>query len=153
MPKKNNYLGIKPGIARGHKMVGMYLMYKGNCIEALKLYEKAFDVKINEIQRFGDMPPNPNFPISDNEKDRILHSKFVLDGTEIMCSDSSGESQSGSNMYVSITTKDGKLAKQAWDVLKDAGEIYMELQPSFFALSHGSLQDQFGINWMFTVLK
>jgi PhnB protein len=134
-------------------MIGIYLMFNGKCKEALTLYEKAFNIKIAEIRKFSDMPPNPNFPVSEEEKDRILHSKFVLDGMEIMCSDSSGKSQSGSNMYVSITTKDESLVKQAWDVLKDAGQIYMELQPSFFALSHGSLQDRFGINWMFTVLK
>jgi PhnB protein len=134
-------------------MAGIYLMFNGKCKEALALYEKAFNVKIGEIQQYGDMPPNPNFPVSDDKKDRILHSKFVLDGTEIMCSDSSGESRSGSNMYVSVTTKDGNLVNQAWDVLKNSGEIYMELQPSFFALAHGSLRDQFGINWMFTVMK
>jgi PhnB protein len=134
-------------------MVGIYLMFNGKCADALKLYETAFNISIGEIQRFGDMPPNPNFPVSDSEKDRILHSKFVVDGTEIMCSDSSGESESGSNMYVSVTTKDGNMIKQAWDVLKASGEIYMELQPSFFAAAHGSLQDRFGINWMFTVLK
>jgi PhnB protein len=140
-------------ISGGHKMVGMYLMFNGKCKEALTLYEKAFSIKVKEIQRYGDMPPNPNFPVSDNEKDRILHSKFILDETEIMCSDSSGENESGSNMYVSITTKDEKLVNQAWDILKDAGKVYMELQPSFFALFHGSLQDQFGVNWMFTVAK
>jgi PhnB protein len=134
-------------------MVGMYLMFNGKCKEALKLYEKAFNVKIDEIQRYGDMPPNPDFPVSNNQKDFILHSKFLLDGMEIMCSDSSGNSQRGSNMYISITTKDEKPVKQAWDILKDAGEIYMELQPAFFALAHGSLQDQFGVNWMFTVPK
>jgi PhnB protein len=128
-------------------------MFNGKCKEALALYEKAFNIKINELKRFGDMPPNPNFPISEDKKDFILHSKFVLDGMEVMCSDSSGEIQSGSNMYVSITTKDETLVKQAWDILKDAGKIYMELQPSFFALAHGSLQDKFGISWMFTVLK
>jgi PhnB protein len=134
-------------------MTGTYLMFNGKCNEALKLYEKAFNVQIKEIQKFGDMPPNPKFPVTDSNKDRILHSKFILDGTEIMCSDSSGESQSGSNIYVTITTKDESMVKQAWDILKDSGKIYMELQPSFFALSHGSLQDQFGINWMFTVQK
>ncbi|MDR0473101.1 MAG: VOC family protein [Treponema sp.] len=134
-------------------MIGIYLMFNGKCNEALKLYEKAFNTKINEIRKYSDMPPNPNFPVSENEKDRILHSKLILDGTEIMCSDSSGECQRGSNMYVSITTKDEKLVRQAWDILKDSGEVYMELEPSFFALFHGSLRDQFGISWMFSVIK
>ena len=70
-------------------MVGTYLMFNGNCKEALKFYEKAFNVKIEDIQKYEDIPPNPNFPVSDDIKERILHSRFVLDGTEIMCADSS----------------------------------------------------------------
>ena len=134
-------------------MVGTYLMFNGNCKDALKFYEKAFNVKIEEIQKYGDMPPNPNFPVSDDIKERILHSRFVLNGAEIMCADSSDETQNGDNMYITITSKDEKIIIDAWNVLKESGNIYMELQPSFFALYHGSLMDKFGINWMFTVLK
>jgi PhnB protein len=56
-------------------------------------------------------------------------------------------------MYVSITIKDAAFVQKAWDILKQNGEIYMELAPSFFAALHGSLRDKFGINWMFTALK
>jgi len=101
----------------------------------------------------GDMPPNPAFPISDSDKDLVLHSRLQLDSMEIMCADSSERSTSGDNMYVSITTKDASFVQRAWDVLKQDGEIYMELAPSFFATLHGSLQDKFDINWMFTALK
>jgi PhnB protein len=38
-------------------------------------------------------------------------------------------------------------------MLKQEGEVYMDLAPSFFAKLHGSLRDKYGINWMFTALK
>jgi PhnB protein len=53
-------------------------------------------------------------------------------------------------MYVTITTGDEAMVLRAWDALKEGGEVYMALQPSFFAKLHGSLRDQFGVNWMFT---
>jgi PhnB protein len=56
-------------------------------------------------------------------------------------------------MYITITVKDSNFVKTAWDILKQDGKIHMELTPSFFAVLHGSLQDKFGINWMFTVSK
>lgn len=43
--------------------------------------------------------------------------------------------------------------RKAWDVLKEGGEVYMELAPSFFAKAHGSLRDKYGINRMFTAMK
>jgi len=134
-------------------MTGHYLMFNRNCAEAVKVYEKAFHAEITEIQKYGDMPPNPAFPISEDDKELVLHAKLKLDGMELMCADSKQLNESGNNMYVSITTKDSAYVQNAWDILKEDAEIYMELTPSFFADLHGSLKDKFGINWMFTALK
>lgn len=134
-------------------MLGHYLLFNRDCGEAIQAYEKALDAKVMEIRKYGDMPPNPNFPIPDGDRGLVLHARLDVCGTELMCADSSGKSLSGTNMYVSITTEDAGLVQKAWDVLKQDGKIYMELAPSFFAALHGSLQDKFGINWMFTALK
>lgn len=134
-------------------MFSHYLMFNRSCAEALEVYAKAFDAKITEMQKYGDMPPNPNFPIADNDRNLVLHARLQWEGSELMCADSSERSQAGDNMYISITTQDAALVQRAWDILKQDGEIFMDLAPSFFALLHGSLQDRFGINWMFTALK
>lgn len=42
------------------------------------------------------------------------------------------------------------LVRNAWNLLKEDAEIYMDLAPTFFATLHGSLRDRFGVNWMFT---
>jgi PhnB protein len=133
-------------------MFSHYLMFNRNCANALEVYAKAFGAEIKELQKYGDMP-NPGFPIADNDKNLILHSRLQWGNTEIMCADSTEYRQPGRNMYISITTKDAALVKRAWDILKLDGEIYMELSQTFFAKMHGSLQDQFGINWMLTALK
>lgn len=134
-------------------MIGHYLLFNRNCSEAIKTYEKAFDAKIAEIRRYGDMPPNPDFPIPERDRELVLHARLQIEGMELMCADSSGTINSGSNMYVSVTSMDRATVQKAWDILKSGAQIYMELAPSFFADLHGSLQDQFGISWMFTALK
>lgn len=134
-------------------MLGHYLLFHRNCGEAIKAYEKALGAKVIEIRKYGDMPQNPDFPVSGEDKNLILHARLNICGNEMMCADSSGESLSGTNMYVSITTQDAGFVQKAWDALKQDGKVYMELAPSFFAVLHGSLQDRFGINWMFTALK
>jgi PhnB protein len=128
-------------------------MFNRNCAEALDTYANVFGAKIGEMQKYGDMPPNPAFPIAESDKGLVLHARLTIGNTEIMCADASERSGSGTNMYVTITTPDAAMIKKAWDILKDGGEVYMELTPSFFANLHGSLRDRFGINWMFTVSK
>lgn len=134
-------------------MIGHYLMFEGNCAQALATYERAFDAKATHVQRYKDMPPNPNFPVSEERKAWILNSRLQIAGSEIMCADGSATLQQGNNMYVTVTTQDAAIVQKAWDILQEGGEVHMPLQPSFFAVLHGSLRDAFGINWMFTALK
>jgi len=128
-------------------------MFNRNCAEALEVYAEAFDAQITEKQTYGDMPPNPAFPIPEEKKNLVLHSRLVIEGMELMCADSSEGCSAGDNMFVSLTTKDEVLVQKAWGILKHDGKIYMELAPQFFAVAHGSLRDRFGVNWMFTVSK
>jgi PhnB protein len=126
-------------------------MFHRNCEEALSVYEKAFNTKVTEMRKYKDMPPNPNFPIPESEMNLVLHARVDIEGSELMCADSSKDLSLGNNMYVSLTTSNEDMVKQAWELLKEDGKIYLELSPTFFAKQHGHLQDRFGINWMFTV--
>jgi PhnB protein len=54
-------------------------------------------------------------------------------------------------MYITLTSSNAEMIKQAWATLKMDGKVYLELNPTFFAKLHGHLQDKFGVNWMFTM--
>jgi PhnB protein len=97
------------------------------------------------------MPPDPAFPIAEGDRELVLHARLTIDGTELLCADTSEKSSASGNMYITLTTSDAVLVRKAWDALKDGGEVYMDIASSFFARLHGSLRDRFGINWMFTV--
>ena len=93
-------------------MLGHYLMFNRNCAEAMETYKRALDAEIIEMQKYGDRPPNPAFPVPEEDKELVLHAGLQLDDREIMCADSSGRSTSGDNMYVSVTTKDAALVQK-----------------------------------------
>jgi PhnB protein len=134
-------------------MFSHYLMFDGNCAEALAIYAEAFGAEITEMQKYGDMPPNPAFPVSEKDRNKVLHARLRWNGTELMCADASERAVPGTNMYISVTLNDELAVRKAWDLLKEGGLIYMDLAPSFFAAAHGSLRDRFGTNWMFTATK
>ncbi len=134
-------------------MLGHYLLFAGNCAQALETYETAFGATIQELQKYGDMPANPAFPIPERDKSLVLHARLSLADTQLLCADSKDRTTPGDNMYVSLTTPDAAMVQAAWDLLAQGGTVYLPLQPTFFATQHGSLRDRFGINWMFTVPK
>jgi PhnB protein len=134
-------------------MFSHYLMFNRNCEEALTVYAEAFGAEITGLQKYSDMPPDPNFPVSESDKNLVLHASLTFEGTQLMCADSSDPLTFGDNQFISVTTQDATLVQKAWDKLSEDAVIYMALTPTFFAAFHGSLRDRYGINWMFTAIK
>ncbi|MEH7417593.1 VOC family protein [Neobacillus drentensis] len=133
-------------------MITPYLMFNRECDEAFKLYQKAFDGEVVSMQKYGDMPPNPEFPVSDSEKDLVLHAQLKLTESGLIYgSDSNRELPDGAKVSISVELDSEERAMKAWKVLKEGGAVYMDLQPTFFAKLHGSVQDKYGVTWMFTV--
>ena len=133
-------------------MVGIYLEFNRKCGEALRVYEEAFGVKAADAQKYGDLPEDKAFSMNEMDKDLILYSRLVLGGVDIMLSDTVENVGAGGPVSVSVTLDRDRFQK-AWDVLEKGGEVTRHPSATFFAETHGSLRDRFGVNWMFTVMK
>lgn len=133
-------------------MIKPYLMFNRECAEAFNMYLKAFNGEMIAIQKYGDIPPSPEFPIAEADKELVLHAELKLtESGHIMGSDGKREFQDGEKVVISVELDDEERAISAWNVLKDGGSVFMDLAPTFFAKLHGSVKDKFGVTWMFTV--
>ncbi|PFP25971.1 hypothetical protein COJ96_19685 [Bacillus sp. AFS073361] len=133
-------------------MIKPYLMFNRECAEAFEWYQKAFDGEMILMQKYGEMPPDPNFPISESNKDLVLHAQLKLtDSGIIMGSDGKRDIPNGEKVVISVELDSEEQLKKAWNVLADGGSVFMDLQPTFFAKLHGSVKDKYGVSWMFTV--
>lgn len=134
-------------------MIKPYLMFNRECEEAFTLYQKAFDGELLAMQKYRDMPPNPEFPVDERDKDLVLHAQLKLsENGYIMGSDSSRDLKGGQKVSISVELNSEETAVKAWNTLKEGGNVVMDLQPTFFAKLHGSVMDKFGITWMFSVV-
>jgi PhnB protein len=129
--------------------VKVYLVFNGNCREAVEYYAKVFGAEKPQIMTMGDMPEDTEFPLSEEEKKLVLHSRLHISGSEIMFSDncSGGPFTQGNNFSVAVVSNDMDEIKQWFGRLKERGSITMELQETFWSKCYGSLTDKFGINW------
>ncbi|UUV20294.1 VOC family protein [Paenimyroides aestuarii] len=131
-----------------------YLNFNGNCEQAFSFYEKVFKTPNIGINRFGDMPENPEFPINDEDKQKIMHTAIMLnENTMIMGSDClerfGHQLTHGNSTYVMLDTDTAQEAKDLYASLSEnAMNIEMELGEQFWAELYASFQDQFGIWWM-----
>lgn len=128
------------------KSLDVYLMFSGNCEEALNFYKHALNGEILSIQRFGDAP----MEVPENEKNHILHSEFRAEGVYFMASD--GAEHTGDQSKIALTVTFTDLAEQetAFQRLADGGQVTMPLDDTFWGDRFGMLTDRYGIRWMLT---
>jgi len=125
-----------------------YVIFPGNCKDAIALYEKAFKVKI-EVSRYGDAPAEDGYVCPDNIKDLVMHAQLNLGGETIMLCDNPPEFPFtiGENISIMVEFDDEESAGFAFDVLKEGGEVGMSLRETFWSKCFGSLCDKFDIGW------
>lgn len=112
------------------------------------LYEKALGVKA-EVMRYKDAPQENGYVFAEDTGNMIMHAGFEIGGAVLMVCDMPPEypSKTGSNIGIMAEFDDAEAAKKAFDVLKEGGEVEMELQETFWSKCFGSLTDRFGIAW------
>ena len=132
--------------------VSPYLHFNGNCAEAIALYEKAFGAKA-EIVRYGETPPSAGYTVPAGTENNIMHAAIGAgDGVIFLCDVPPGsKAEIGDAMTVMIILESIEEVKAAFDILKQGGNVGMELQETFWTKCFGSLNDKFGIPWMLSV--
>ena len=122
----------------------IYLNYAGTCEEAFRLYEKELGGKITVLRRHADAP-NPNLP--EDWKEKVLHAQIELGNATLMGADVP-TAQPVRSAYVSLTVDSAKEAERLYEVLQQGGEVFVEMDETFFAKRFGMLRDRFGTSWM-----
>lgn len=132
-----------------------YLVTNGNAKEAVRFYEKALGAEVVALQTFGDMPPDPNHPIPENVKDRVLHAMLKVGESQLMMSDTMPgmEHQIGNHVTIAIVTNDADRAKAMYEGLQEGGQVIMPLQETFWSPAYGQVQDKFGVFFHISVEK
>lgn len=135
--------------------VSTYLNFPGNAEEAFTFYKKVFRSEfINGIQRFGELPADPDHPpMTEEVKKMILHVELpILGGHILMGTDAPKEMGftvlQGNNMHIQIKPESREEAKRLFDELSEGGIIEMPMQDMFWGAYYGSFQDRYGIRWM-----
>ena len=133
--------------------VDVYINFRGNCRAAVEFYAEVFGTDKPKIMIFGDAPPNPEFALSEETKNLVMHTQLNIKGTNIMFSDTPTDMPfiSGNNISLVIGSKDIEEIKSLFNMLKEGGNVMMDLQETFWSKSYGYLTDKFGIQWQLSL--
>ena len=124
-----------------------YLNYGGNCEQAFRFYEQHLGGKITALMTHGQVPAPANVP--PELKDKILHARLSIGGTELLASDVPPEHfQPMRSVYLSLSLDSTSEAERVYALLSEGGQIFMPMQETFFAFQFAMLRDKFGTSWM-----
>ncbi|QYR23769.1 VOC family protein [Paenibacillus sp. sptzw28] len=131
--------------------INVYINFNGNCREAVEYYAQVFGTETPQIMSFGDTPPDSNFPLPEEAKNLVMHTRLDINGSIVMFSDTFPGMPfvQGNNISLAIGSKNMDEIKSLFHKLKEGGTVGMELQETFWSKCYGSLTDKFGIEWQF----
>jgi PhnB protein len=129
--------------------VNVYLTFNGNCREAAEYYAEVFGTEKPQIMTFGDAPPNPEYPLPEEAKHLVMHTRLSVSGSNLMFSDVFPDMPfvAGNNFSLAVVSNDMDELKTYFNKLKQGGTVRMELQETFWSKCYGSVTDKFGIEW------
>lgn len=131
--------------------VDIYLNFNGNCREVVNFYAEVFGTEVPKIMTFGETPPNPDYPLPEEAKELVMHTRLNISGSNVMFSDVFPGMPFivGNTISLAFVSTDLDEIKSVFSKLKEGGKVGMELQETFWSKCYGQLTDKFGIDWQF----
>lgn len=126
-----------------------YLVTNGNGQEAVKFYQEALGAEVVSLQTFGDMPANPEYPLPEEAKNRVLNAQMQIGNAKLMLSDTfPGQPfQLGSQVTIALMVDNPSEAQTIFEKLQADGKVTMPLQETFWSPAYGQVTDKFGVEW------
>lgn len=126
-----------------------YLMFNGNCREAMNFYKDAINGEI-KLSTIGESPMKDNMPA--NQHENIMHASLSKNGQSLLfASDLMGPDapQHGNTMTLCLNCSSEEEIQTVFKNLSVGGKVTSELKKEFWGDTFGMLVDKYGFNWMF----
>ncbi|MBC6309296.1 glyoxalase/bleomycin resistance/extradiol dioxygenase family protein [Listeria sp. FSL L7-1582] len=124
-----------------------YLQFNGNTREALDFYAKAFGATPKMVQTYSEM--------GDSRGDqalakRIVHARLEKDNIELLYFSDSYVDEPlviGNTHSIAFMFDDEAALKTTYDILKNGGQVSIELQEMPWGGVYAKVTDKLGIEW------
>lgn len=106
-----------------------YLRMNGNGKEAVEFYKNSLDAELIGVQTYGELPENPEFPLSEEMKDLVVHAQLKFGNTFLMLSDNlpGDPYEIGTQLNIAVLITDVEKTKAIFEKLQVGGEVIVPL--------------------------
>lgn len=135
--------------------VSIQLSFQDQTEEAFTFYKNVFGTEFSwPLSRMGDAPIDPAYPLSEAEKQLIMHVALpILNDFTLMGSDTPQSRgitiRPGNNIHITLEPDTRTETDRLFAALSAGGIVDMPLQDMFWGDYFGSCIDKYGISWVF----
>jgi PhnB protein len=124
-----------------------FLVFNGNCREAMQFYQKCFEGKLS-LNTVRGSPTAAQMP--PEMQDKILFASLIGDTITLMGSDmvDAAGYQHGNTLSLCLVCQSKEEIERLFANLSEGGLIRSSLKKEFFG-TFGAVIDKYGFNWMF----
>ena len=135
------------------RLLQPYLFFGGRCEEAIELYRRVLDARVEQCLRFDESPdPVPPGMLPPGREKHIMHAALRIGPDLLMMSDGcspTAEPFQGFSLSLSVPTE-AEVDRLA-QTLSEGGQVRMAPEKTFWSPRFAAIQDRFGVGWMIQV--
>lgn len=130
------------------------IAFNANCAEAIALYERVFDAKVERVMRYAEMSKQGH-PVDAAYADKILHASLTLGAGRLMVMDKHPDMpwSDQSNVQVAVELSDTPSLERAFELLSSGGQVTLPPHDAFWGARFAMVRDAFGVRWMLSHAK
>lgn len=128
-------------------MVTPYIIFNGNCKNALEFYKNAFQSEVKMSLPYGDYIPDGISEPPENLSEWILHAEMQICGTNFWFADEVQPLTQGNMVKLTAVVPTAIEAQGYFDLLKEGGIITLPSTKTFYSAFHAAVTDKYGVCW------
>ncbi|HEY4874870.1 MAG TPA: VOC family protein [Puia sp.] len=132
-------------------LINPHINFNGNAQEAFNFYRSVFGGEFEKIIRYKDIS-SPEFPIAENEANKIMHIALPIGKNFLMANDvpeimgKTNENENRSKIFISAESR--QEADKLFSGLSAGGTIEMPIGDAPWGPYFAMFRDKYGIEWM-----
>ncbi len=128
-----------------------YLVFNGNAEQAANFYAEALGGKLENLTRYNQFPPSPEWTVPAEFGNLIGHCCIVFPGGGMSVADTLPSNPvsfaKGGNMLTLVCDSVEQAESAFAKLSRDAQRINCPIQKVFYAERYGEFIDRFGVQW------
>jgi PhnB protein len=121
------------------------LNFGGNCEEAFHFYEANLGGKVLMMMH-QDQAPGSN--ATGDAGKAVIHARLAIGDTLLIGNDvPPSVFETIRSVYIYLSVDSSQEAERVSKLLAEDGQVYMQLEETFFATRFSQLRDRFGVSW------